>query len=193
VVDGIRVYFEGDKKLKPGFHAFFGNHVRSGLKFDLIHGNGGSETIKDFMNAVETHPDAFNILLIDSDKPDNGKLIPSLKSRSEWNSQIASDVSDDQIHFMVQVMEAWFLADRNALKAFYGGAFAENQLPSDPMVERVSKNDVTTGLRNATRGTQKMAYHKTNHAPALLGRIDAAKVRLAAPSCDRLLKALAAV
>jgi hypothetical protein len=170
----------------------FGQFVRTGLKFHLIQGNGGSETIKDFVDALRTHPNAFNVLLIDSDGPDDGQLIPNLKSRSEWDSQVAGSVSDDQIHFMVQVMEAWFLADRNALKAYYDGGFSENQSPPNPNVEQVPKDDVINGLLNATRGTQKKTYHKTKHAPELLTRIDPAKVRNAAPSCDRLFKALEA-
>ena len=38
--------------------------------------------------------------------------------------------------------------------------------------------------------TQKGKYHKTMHAPDLLARIDAAKVRAAAPACDRLFNVL---
>ncbi len=44
---------------------------------------------------------------------------------------------------MVQAMEAWFLADREALANFYDGGFLANSLPGSPTnVEAVLKDDL---------------------------------------------------
>ena len=64
------------------------------------------------------------------------------------------------------------------------------RLPANPKVEEIHKSDIAKGLRDATRHTNKGPYHKTKHAPAILARIDTAKVREAAPSCDRLFQAI---
>lgn len=71
---------------------------------------------------------------------------------------------DGQCHLMVQVMEAWFLADKAALTSYYGQGFAESALPRDPLVEEVPKADVLTGLTRATRNTTKGRYSKGSHS-----------------------------
>ena len=92
---------------------------------------------------------------------------------------------------MVQLMEAWFLADRDALRAYYGQGFHENRLKGDPAnVEQVTKDDVLNGLKRATEDTQKGKYHKVRHGRDLLARVDPDRVRKAAPHCDRLFREL---
>ena len=93
---------------------------------------------------------------------------------------------------MVQVMEAWFLADRPALAAYYGPDFNPGSLPANPNPEDIPKTDVETGLRNATRRCAKGRYHKGNHPPELLLLIDPEKVRRACPHFARLVDFLRA-
>ena len=83
-------------------------------------------------------------------------------------------------------MEAWFLADRQTLASYYGERFVSNALKPNPHVEEIPKADVLECLKQATRKTQKGAYHKTAHAPHILASLDPDKVRKAAPECDRL-------
>ena len=113
------------------------------------------------------------MLLIDSEGEDIFRLTQSVKS------QIGSTNS---IFFMVQLMEAWFLADRQALSSYFGQGFNANSLPNNPNIEDVPKRDVEASLRNATRQSGKGAYHKGNHASDLLGRIDPATVCNACPN-----------
>ena len=194
MVKEIRVYFEGDSALRKGFNNFLKSEIdlarQRGLGFNLIAGGSTAETIKDFMIAARTHKDAINIVLIDSDKPDNGNLIAEVKRRESWDTEVGSEIQDYQIHFMVQVMESWFLADRDALKKYYKQGFREGRLPGNQNVERISKSDVVIGLAKATRHTAKKKYHKTQHAPALLSSLDVDKVRSNAPSCNRLFHSL---
>ncbi len=90
------------------------------------------------------------------------------------------------------MMEAWFHADKEALKEFYGPDFRKNALKPNPNVEKISKADLENGLRAATKNTGKGDYfdNKTSHGPKLLSKIDPGKVRKAAPNCDKLFTAV---
>lgn len=194
MVKEIRIYYEGDPRLREGFNEFLSDIRNSArekrIKFNMIACK--ATPIRDFVLAVRTHRDAMNFLLIDSDGPDNGSLISSkVKAHSHWDSGVDSMVRDDQLHFMVQVMESWLLADREMLQRYYGQKFITNRLRGDPNhVEQVRKDDVVLCLETATQNTIKGKYHKTRHAPELLMRIDVNKVRDAAPSCSRLFDSL---
>ncbi len=88
------------------------------------------------------------------------------------------------------MMESWFHADKNALEAFYKDGFRRKALSANPKVEEIPKQDLTRGLKAATKDTAQGEYHKTKHAPALLELIDPDLVCEAAPNCERLFKAV---
>ena len=185
MVAPITIYYEGSPALREGFSGFFSGI--SGARPKLVAGKSFANTIRAFVTAVE-HSGAPSFLLVDADGPDDGKLLQKVRGNPEWNSTLA--VCDEQVHFMVQVMESWLLADKSTLESYYGRDFRATRLPPNPRVEQVSKDDVLRGLHDATRGTGKGPYHKTKHAPALLALIDTAKARSAAPSCARLFRAI---
>lgn len=86
---------------------------------------------------------------------------------------------------MVQVMENWFLADRETLKTFFGQGFRENALPATSRpIEDVAKEDVYSALKQATRDCET-PYGKGEHSFKLLERIDPAKVMAASPWAQR--------
>ena len=188
MVSEIRIYFEGSPRLREGFNKLIRPRIErtshNRVRFKLIAGGSTEETIKDFNKAASIHKDASIIMLIDSDQAYDSGLLMNIRS------QIGANVQDEQIHFMVQVMESWFLADRDTLKQYYGREFQESRLPQNSDVERIPKSDVIAGLENATRDTSKGKYHKTKHAPQLLSNLDADKVCSAAPSCKRLFDSL---
>ena len=188
MVSEIRIYFEGSARLREGFNKLIRPTIErashNSVRFNLIAGGSTEETIKDFKKAESSHTDAYIVMLIDSDQAYDSGLLMNVRS------QIGANVQDEQIHFMVQVMESWFLADRDTLKKYYGREFQERRLPQNSAVEQIPKSDVIAGLENATRGTSKGKYHKTRHAPQLLSNLDADKVCSAAPSCKRLFDAL---
>ena len=194
MVSEIQIFIEGDKALLNGLRTFLKSAIDAAqhqrIKFKMVAGGSANETVRNFMRGVRRNPNSFNILLVDSDRPDNGDLIASVKDRRTWDNQTGANVQDDQIHFMVQVMESWFLADKDALTRYYGQGFQPNRLPRNPNVEQVMANDAISGLENATRPTRKGKYHKTRHAPDLLRQIDVAEVRQAAPNCNRLFVSL---
>jgi len=86
---------------------------------------------------------------------------------------------------MVQCMEAWFLADREKLSAFYGDCFRARALPAGRDVEQILKKEIYDALAQATRTCKKGIYHKTAHAFEILQQIDPEKVRAASAHADR--------
>lgn len=190
MVKPIRIYYEGDGKLRQGFRKFFDSIYTTGVKISLVACGATANTVADFMTAMRTNTDSINLLLIDSDGPDDGNLAARIRNHPGWDSGVAASVKDCQLHFMIQVMEVWFLTDRKCLQDFYGRDFRENLLPANPKVEEIPKDDVIKRLENATRDTKKGKYHKTRHAPSLLAQLDVDKVCNASPACARLFSVL---
>jgi len=81
-------------------------------------------------------------------------------------------------------MEAWIVADPDALAAYYGPHFLRNALPTRANLEEEPKADCAAKLSAATRPTQKGEYRKIKHAAELLGRITSEKVRLRCPRAE---------
>ena len=130
-----------------------------------------------------------SFLLVDAEGP--------VSVQSSWQHLQANDgwsrpqgVKDSQCHLMVQVMESWFLADREALEGFYGQGYRSNALSSGQNVEQVPKQDVLDGLDQAARNTKKGSYKKGAHSYEILATLDPARVRNASPHADRLIGAL---
>ena len=95
------------------------------------------------------------------------------------------------MHMMVQAMEAWFHADRDALRDYYGQGFRMAWLSPRPDIEAIPKVDLFGGLKRATKDCQlKGEYSKGGHSFQILALIDPAKVRAASPFADRLLRVL---
>ncbi len=177
MVTELRVYFEGDKALKPGFHRFLKEIVDAArgqrCRFQLIEANG--TPIQDFIDALNTHTDAWtwNVLLLDSEEP----------READIRKKQLGNCDQDSVFWMVRIMESWFLADVDALKTVFKG-LSEASVRGNPNVEEIPKADVLGRLNKAANGE----YHKVKHGTKLLELIDPAKVRKAAPDCDRMFR-----
>ena len=198
MVGEIRIYLEGggDGKhtkgpLRQGMHTFLKEPYAEArckkVGLQLIACGSRNNAFEDFCRALESHPKAFNMLLVDSEGPVDSTPCEHLRTRDRWHM---NGLENAQCHLMVQMMEAWLVADIDTLQREYGQGFNANALPKNPDVEKIDKASLERGLKDATRRTKKGEYHKTKHAPCLLGKIDADKVRRAAPHCDRLFKTL---
>lgn len=185
----IRIYFEGSPKLRAGFHSFYSelrdkaNSMRRSISF--VAGNGRDDAIHDFGLAIESHPTAWNILLIDSEECFRDALAKDLCRTNHIGQAHARSV-----FWMVQIMESWFLADPIALSKYYGIGFNAKHAGKHKDIETISKADVLAKLKRATRTTAKGEYHKTAHAPDLLAKIDPDRVRGASVNCDLLFQAI---
>ncbi|MBG8554991.1 DUF4276 family protein [Hymenobacter guriensis] len=135
---------------------------------------------EDFKFAVEQGENA--LLLVDSEAgvaTDTGTGQPVTpwqhlagRNGDGWTPPVQATAV--QVHLMVPTMEAWLVADKASLAAYYTGkfgreAFNESALPRRDDVEQVSKEALYEALQNATRPNRsKGPYHKGNHSFEIL-------------------------
>jgi hypothetical protein len=197
-VNGIAIYLEGggdgkDTKaaLRQGMDAFLATLKdaarEKSWRWRLICCGSRNAAFDAFRNAVHNGDDTVVALLVDAEGPVTGSSRAHLKAADKWDLAFASD---DMVHLMVQTMEAWIVADPEALAAYYGQHFGTNALPRAQNLEEVAKSTVAAALEQATRNTQKGAYRKVRHASDLLKKISPQKVRQRCPGCARMFTAL---
>ena len=195
----VRIYVEGggDRKdtkraMREGFRAFLAElrqAARSrGIHWHIIACGSRESAIRGFFIALRHHREAFNVLLVDAEGP----VSSSARDHVFAGNARRSEVEDEQCHLMVQMMEAWLVADPDALATFYGKDFRAAAIPPRRDVEAIDKAKLESALRNATRDTQKGEYHKIKHGAELLRRVDPGVVRAKARHCDRLFTTLSA-
>jgi hypothetical protein len=98
MVEEIRIYIEGggDGKntkalLREGFSNFLKDLIQIArskrIRWQIIICGSGNNAFNDFKNALATHPDAYNVLLVDSEAPVNKSAWEHLKDRIIGNHQ----------------------------------------------------------------------------------------------------------
>ncbi len=114
MVNEIRLYVEGagndihtKKLLRDGFRFFLNELVQIArmkhIKFQIIACGRRNQAFSDFLDALQKHSEAFNILLVDSEAPVNKSPWQHLQERDGWN---VGKINDEHCHLMVQMMEA---------------------------------------------------------------------------------------
>ena len=167
------IYLEGDPALRKPMEQFIRNAVGSPMSIKVIPCGPRERAMARFGRGQTD-----SLLLVDSEGEDLGELTARISQRTAADSM--------QMFYMVQLMEAWFLADRALLAGYYGRGFNADALPSNPAIEAVPKRDVLDGLRNATRACGKGAYRKGSDAPVLLRGLNHAAVAAVCPNFERL-------
>jgi hypothetical protein len=185
----IRIYVEGGgegKNTKATFRQGMSQFLQNltGQKIDCIVCGTRNNAYRHFKNALKSNSDAIHLLLVDSE---DFVKVPSPKQhlidRDHWE---LSEIDEENIHLMVQVMESWIIADIVALANFYGQKFNKNAIPQPNDIEQIAKANVESALKNSTKLTQKGEYHKINHGPNILAIVDVSIVRSKSAHCDRL-------
>ena len=191
-VEGGGDYTHQKAELRKGLDVLLGEAKDKArakrLGWKLVCAGGRQSAYEAFINAFQTNGTAMNVLLVDSESPiasetgdpvrDGQNRVAHLKAHDGWD---LGSTPAERIHLMVQCMEAWIVADSDALAMYYGKGFAQNVLPARNNIEEEPKPDVYTKLATATRNTRKGEYGKIRHASQLLQRIDANKVAQRCP------------
>jgi hypothetical protein len=200
MVEEIRIYIEGGGEgkntkalLRRGFSSFFKELVQVArskqINWNITVCGSRNNAFRDFKNALADHPNAVIILLVDSEAPVKQPPWEHLKSRDNWDAP--AGVDETHCYLMVQTMEAWFMADIDTLKKFYGQGFKENAIPRKSNVETIEKDLLERSLEAASRDTKsKGEYQKIHHASKLLEMLDVDKVRNASSECNRIFTTL---
>ena len=190
----VTIYVEGggvgDPSLtncRKGFGKFFERLLPGKDRVKVVACGGRSEAFRNFKMAHErVKPGDYVILLVDSEEPVEPHVSPwdYLRKGKETNGRSLRPLTDDQVHLMVQCMEAWFMADREAVVEHFDKGLKTDDLPSpvNGDIERISKANITAALEKAARkvgkarGTEKQGYHKVQDGFPLLEVIDPEKV-----------------
>lgn len=180
-------------RCREGFSAFLENAGLKGRMPRIVACGTRGKAYHHFCTALrQCRSGEFVVLLVDSEEPVPAGSGPweflLFRKDDRWSSP--ADAANDDIHLMVQCMEAWFLTDKDALARYYGQGFTATALPGDPGVEQIPKDDVLQGLRNATRHTQKGEYDKGEISFRILAVIAPDKVTKASPHASRFIQHL---
>ncbi len=181
---------------RKGFCSFLERAGFKGRMPRIVAAGGRPQAYDQFCTAIENaNRDDVVILLVDSEAPVTAAAEAAqpwmhVKNRQGDGWDKPNGATDNDLHFMVECMESWFLADQQTLGSFFGKGFRQSALPANQQVEQIPKVDVFNVLNNATRNTKKGAYGKGPHSFKILAIIDPAKVRNASPYAERLFRHL---
>lgn len=189
----VKIYVEGGgdnedtiTRCRQGFAAYCANAAPQERRPRIVPCGGRDHTFDKFKTAVRASDGGdLCALLVDSEGPvGTNAPIAYLSGRDNWRFP---QLRGHQVFLMVQAMEAWFLADRDALETFYGDGFLLSSLPGSPTnIEAIPKDDLEPRLKSASKPTKtKGEYHKVKHGFALLALIDPSKVEAASPQAAK--------
>ena len=174
-------------QFREGWTSFFAAAGLRGRMPKVIRGGSRAQTFDRFSKEVaERPPGTLHFLLVDSELPviGDGSVWSHLEEHDGWRKP-ASTVEDDAF-LMVQAMETWFLADRKALRSYFGPRFRERAFEDWRELEHVPKATVLQALRMAT-GACRRPYSKGKVSFEVLARIDPTLVEAACPHAQALL------
>jgi hypothetical protein len=185
----VTLYIEGGgdapqlkARCRKAFNKFIEKMGFKGKMPKLVACGSRRNAYEQFCTAVAQGKNA--LLLVDSEAPVvkthefNAWLHVQLREGDSW--AMPAQATPESCHLMVECMENWFLADIPALQAYYGAGFKADKLPSVSQgLEKVSKQKVYQGLKQATQSTRKGSYSKGDHSFAILEQINPDKVTAA--------------
>ena len=177
-------------QFREGWTSFFTAAGLRGRMPRVVRGGTRQDTFSRFAtDAAGQKPGTIPLLLVDSEDPvaAGHSAWQHLQQQDGWD--IPAGAGEDQAFLMVQVMETWFLADREALRSYFGPLFVENALRQWPRLEDLSRETVLAALDRATAQCPN-PYSKGKTSFGLLARIDPTLVEAACPHGKDLLNRL---
>ena len=196
----VKVYVEGGgdsnqlrRQCRGGFREFFSKAGLEGHMPRVVACGSRQRAYDQFCAAInDAEAGSFIVLLVDSEAAVASGDSPweHLRKRDNWTQP--SVAVDDTAQLMVQCMEAWFVADRQSLGAYFDKDFKAAALPARDDVEAIAKDDLLRTLKQATMPCSKGkgTYNKGRHSFELLGCLDPSKVLDSSCHARRLIDAL---
>ena len=186
----IRIYVEGGgvgkggkSNVRMGFEGLLRGFA--GTMPKIIACGGRDEAYADFLVGVRANPDDFVMLLVDAEGPVSSQdRREHLRRRDGWN---LASASEEQVHLMVQAVEAWLIADPEALAKHYGANLNTNRLPATRNPEDVPKDSLKATLKSAAG---RRGYSEIHDCHRVLARVDPSMLRGKCPHCRAFLGAL---
>ena len=198
----VKLFVEGSSRdsalerslCRKAFSQFFAADARLKGNLPRTVPCGGRKAAYDAFVTAVRNPTAgvLPLLLVDSETavaPGHG-VWQHLKSRPHDNWEKPEGVTDNQAFLMVQVMETWFIADRDAMQRFFGPSFKSAAIPVWPKLEEVPKPAVYDSLAKATADCGPRKYAKGRLSFDLLGNISPKLVEAASPHARELFERL---
>ena len=183
----------GRTRCRQAFHIFF--KTAEVTKSPRIIACGGRQRAYEmFTDAVNSaKPNDLALLLVDAEDAlaANASNWQHLKDHDCWDRPMGAD--DNQVFLMVQVMEAWFLADAEALHRFFGSNFSHRPLKTWPALEAIPKHTIYQALEKATVRCKHPYKKETGSGEVsfkILCSLDPGKVEAACPHAKSLLDRL---
>jgi hypothetical protein len=196
MVKSYKIYIEGggdgkdlDIQFREAWTKFFTNASLQGKMPRPVRGKGRVNTFDLFKTAIQNQSKKeIPLLLVDAEDPvDANTVWQHLKQRDDWDQP--QSATDDHAFLMIQVMETWFVADKDTLQAFFGAKFKSDKIPAWSNLESIAKSAILDALRQATQDC-KEPYAKGELSFKLLGEINPKVVAEKCPEAKRLLDVL---
>ena len=177
-------------RCREGFRKLLEKAGFSGRMPRIVAGGGRNATFDKFKTALQD-TDKTALLLVDSEDPVTQTPWAHLQARDEDRWERPDSATDDQAQFMVTCMETWVMADRAALREFFGTNLNERALLPLNDLEHRHRHQVQDALTQATRlcGRDRQ-YQKGKRSFQVLAVLNPATLRQHLPSFQRLLETL---
>jgi len=165
VIEGGGTSRADQAPLRKGFKALFDKLREDRPKPSIVCAGGRGEAFKDFKTVLKSNPAAICLLLVDSEGPVESRSPPwdHVARRQGDGWQRPDGATDEQLHFMVETMETWLVADPDALATYHGSELKRTKLPRRKNLEEVSKSDLMAALLAATEHARTKGKYEKSH------------------------------
>jgi len=175
-------------RCREGFRKLLEKAGLSGRMPRIVAGGGRGATFDKFKTALQD-PDKIAILLVDSEEPVTQTPWAHLQAQAGWERPAAA--GDDQAQLMVTCMETWVMADRAALREFFGTNLNEGALLPLNDLEQRPRDQVQEALAQATRACGRdRQYQKGKRSFRVLAGLNPTILRQHLPNFRRLVETL---
>jgi hypothetical protein len=147
-------------------------------------GGGRQQTAGDFRSGVRDLPDATHVLLLDSECAHSASDSCKAKIIAEFGRDRIDHLGEDHFHFMVQMMEAWLIADPNAVQQAFPQDADVEEIKELTNVESISKERLMEMIEKASGG-KYVERKKREYGPRILERANHDVVAGKADHCRR--------